>query len=100
MESRNNHSEKQNHPASLFHLPFTLTSVWWTALTYYGQRMKIVGKLSITVQSVINGAVSDKVHVSVDVVQDLPLLYNLDVDRIAGEKLIANLQLPTALPPP
>ena len=69
-------------------------------MTYYGQRMKIVGKLSITVQSVINGAVSDKVHVSVDVVQDLPLLYNLDVDRIAGEKLFANLQLPTALPPP
>ena len=59
------------------------------------KKMRILGKVSMTVQCIQDGAVSDNVRVRAFVVMDCHT--NLDVDSIAGEKMLAKLQTPTAI---
>lgn len=63
-------------------LGLPVTDLHYQKLTYCDKKMRIIGKVSITVQCIQEGAISDNVHVQALDVLDLHT--NLDVDSIAG----------------
>ena len=70
-------------------LALPITDVQYKKITYCGHKMRIVGKVSITVQCIRNGATADNVHIRAFVI--LNLLDNLDADSIAGSKMASRL---------
>ena len=56
---------------------------------YAGQKMRILGKISTSVQCITSGAISGNIHFKAMVIQDL--YQNFDVHSIAGVKLSQKL---------
>ena len=71
-------------------LALPMTDIQYRKLTYCGKKMRIVGKISVTVQSVKNGSISENVHIKAFVVLDLHS--NLDVDSVAGSTMAVRLR--------
>ena len=70
-------------------LALPITDVQYRKLIYCGHKMRIVGKVSVTVQCVKDGSTADNVHIRAFVVLDLH--NNLDVDSIASSKMSMRL---------
>ena len=70
-------------------LNLPVTDLQYRKFTYCDKKMRIVGKISVTVQSVKNGSPADNIHVKALVVLDLN--NSLDVDSVAGSKMAARL---------
>jgi len=70
-------------------LNIRMTDMQCTKLFYGGQKLRICGKVSTTVQCIINGAPAGTMHFKAHVVQDLYKLF--DTHSIAGTKLSQKL---------
>ena len=62
----------------------------YTKLSYAGNKLRILGKVSVTVQTIHGGLASGNFHLKANVVLDLQK--NLDVEGVAGVKLTKQLQ--------
>ena len=62
-----------------------MTDLQYTKFNFGGQKMRIVGKINITVQTIHNGLASGNFHMKASVVLDL--YKNFEIEAIAGVKL-------------
>ena len=67
-----------------------MSDLQYTKLSFGGQKFRILGKISITVQTIHGGLASGNFHLKANVVLDL--MKNLDVECVAGAKLKKQLQ--------
>ena len=58
--------------------------------TYGGMKMRIIGKVHITAEKILDGITDGTFHIKADVVTDLNK--NLDCEAVAGVKMIAHLE--------
>ena len=64
-----------------------------TKHTFGGQKMRILGRISQTLQTIQDGAVSGTAHVRANVVENLYKIF--DTHSIAGQQVLASLQPPS-----
>ena len=67
-----------------------MTDLQYTKLSFCGQKFRILGKVSVTVQTIHNGLASGNFHLKANVVLDL--FKNLDIECVAGAKLTKQLE--------
>ena len=67
-----------------------MSDLQYTKLSFGGQKFRILGKISQTVQTIHGGLASGNFHFKASVVLDL--MKNLDVESVAGKKLSQQLQ--------
>jgi len=79
-------------------LNLRMTEMQCSKFFYGGQKLRILGKVSTTVQCIVDGAPAGTLHLKAHVVQDLYKLF--DVHSIAGTKLSHKLIGPPAKPFP
>ena len=67
-----------------------MTDLQYTKFCFGGQKLRIVGKVSITVQTIHNGLATGNFHIKASVVLDL--FKNFEIESIAGVKLEKQLE--------
>ena len=67
-----------------------MTDLQYTKFSFCGQKLRILGKISITVQTIHDGLASGSFHLKANVILDLSK--NLDVESVAGVKLSKQLE--------
>ena len=67
-----------------------MTDLQYTKFCFAGQKMRILGKVSITVQTIHDGLASGNFHMKATVILDLAK--NLEIECVAGVKLTKQLQ--------
>eukprot|EP00092_Neocalanus_flemingeri_P016297 GFUD01017642.1.p1 GENE.GFUD01017642.1~~GFUD01017642.1.p1 ORF type:complete len:390 (+),score=74.64 GFUD01017642.1:307-1476(+) len=73
-------------------LHLRMTDLQCKRLTYGGRKVRILGKISTTVQCIVNGVPMGNIQLKAHVIQDLYQLF--DTHSIAGEKLSGKLNGP------
>ena len=69
-----------------------------TKYTFGGVRLRVLGRISQTVQTIQDGAVSGTAHVRANVVENLYQAF--DTHSVAGQQMITSLTSSTAAAPP
>ena len=67
-----------------------MSELQYTKLSFAGQKFRILGKISVTVQTIHDGLASGNYHLKASVVLDL--MKHLDVECVAGKKMTEQLQ--------
>ena len=67
-----------------------MTDLQYTKFSFCGQKLRILGKISFTVQTIHDGLASGSFHLKANVILDLSK--NLDVESVAGVKLSKQLE--------
>ena len=67
-----------------------MTDLQYTKFSFGGKKMRILGKVSITVQTIHDGLASGNFHLKANVVMDL--FKNFEIETIAGMKLRKQLE--------
>ena len=67
-----------------------MTELQYSKFSFCGQKLRILGKVAITVQTIHNGLASGNFHMKANVVLDLAK--NLEIECVAGVKLTKQLQ--------
>ena len=67
-----------------------MTDLQYTKFSFGGKKMRILGKVSITVQTIHDGLASGNFHLKANVVMDL--FKNFEIETIAGIKLRKQLE--------
>ena len=67
-----------------------MSDLQYTKLSYAGNKLRILGKVSVTVQTIHDGLASGNLHLKASVVLDLQK--TLDIEGVAGVKLTKQLQ--------
>ena len=67
-----------------------MNDLQYTKFSFAGQKMRILGKVAITVQTIHDGLASGNFHLKANVVMDL--FKNLEIECVAGMKLSKQLE--------
>ena len=78
-------------PSPISDLRLCMTDLQCTRLSYAGGKFRILGKISTSVQCIVDGAPLGTMHFKAHVVEDLTEAFQFNTHGIAGDKLYKKL---------